>query len=79
MSGDGSALCTSSSRLAVTLGRLELLSVWEGEQLQQLDWCRLLQSCCRAAAAAGTCRAACLKGRDLGICRQGGISLSWPL
>lgn len=46
MSREESVLCTSSSLPAVTLGRLELWSVWEGEQLQQLEWCRLLQSCC---------------------------------
>lgn len=42
MSREESVLSTSSSRLAVTLGRLVLLSTWEGEQLQQLEWCRLL-------------------------------------
>lgn len=47
MSGEESVLCASSSPPAVTRGRLELLSVWEGEQLQQLEWCSLLQSCCR--------------------------------
>lgn len=42
MSREESVLSTSSSQLAVTLGRLVLLSTWEGEQLQQLEWCRLL-------------------------------------
>lgn len=56
MSMEESVLCTSSSRLAVTLGRVELLSVWEGEQLQQLEWCRLLQSCCWMLQSCRSCR-----------------------
>lgn len=56
MSSEGGVLRTPSSRLAVILGRLVLLSVWEGRQLQQLEWCRLLQSCCRLLQCSCSCR-----------------------
>lgn len=44
MTSEEGVLSTPSSRLAVPL--LVPLSLWEGQQLQQLEWCRLLQSCC---------------------------------